>query len=120
MGHYYADLMCDDCGKLSCVCPPKKEKPNRNFIVTDDFRVVKVTEFDADPANNSRKIKLGTLTTSMPVNPLLSRMHKKEFKRRHDAEVHARELCESAVEEARQHLLSLKNILKVQRPWEKT
>lgn len=23
MGHYYADLMCDACGKVRCTCPAK-------------------------------------------------------------------------------------------------
>jgi len=26
MGHYYADMMCDKCGKLICECKLKKSK----------------------------------------------------------------------------------------------
>ena len=119
MGHYRADLACDTCGEVRCVCPPKKEKPNRNYIVADGFKVMTVEEFDADPAHNTQKMRIGGSTYSQPINPILYRLGKKEFKKRHDAEVHARELCEAAVEEARARLLTLKNILKVQRPWEK-
>jgi hypothetical protein len=115
MGHYAAEMQCDTCGKLHCVCPPKTEKPNRNFIVTGDFKVVTVAEFDADPANTGTQTRYGRI----PMNPIFYRMGKKEFKKRADAEVHARELCEAAVESARAQLTNLKNILKVQRPWEK-
>lgn len=37
MGHYYADLMCDECGKVLCICPPKP-RPER-WAVTRDFSV---------------------------------------------------------------------------------
>lgn len=115
MGHYAAEMQCDKCGNLRCTCPPEPKKPNRNFIVTDDYRVVTVDEFDANPDNNTVRTKWGGIA----MNPLLYRMGKKEFKKRTDAETHARELCEAAVEKARAQLLELKNILKVQRPWEK-
>lgn len=115
MGHYYADMMCNTCGNVRCTCPPETKKPNGKFIVTDDYRVVTVDEFDADPDNNIRRMRYGTT----PVNPLLSRMGKKEFKLRRDAEVHAREMCEAAVERCHANLLEIKNILKVKRPWEK-
>lgn len=105
MGHYRADLTCGMCGSLHCSCPLPKLEPNTNFIVTDDFEVVTVKEFDA---------RQPTI-----INPMFYRMGKKEFKRRHDAEVHARELCEAAVERTRAQLAQLKNILKVRRPWEK-
>lgn len=106
MGHYRVDMACDICGEMRCACPPAPEKPNKNFIVTDDYRVVTVDEFDAEC------VQLGRY-------PMLERMGKTEFKKRADAEVHARELCEAAVEHARTALTQLKNICKVQRPWEK-
>lgn len=106
MGHYRVDMACDTCGEVRCTCPPPPEKPNRNFIVTDNYRVVTVDEFDAEC------VQLGRY-------PMLERMGKTEFKKRIDAEVHARELCETAVEQIRADLLELKNVLKVQRPWEK-
>lgn len=119
MGHYASEMMCEKCGNLRCTCPPKKQKPNRNFIVADGFTVMTVEEFDADPKHNTRKMSIGSTTYTESVNPILHRLGKQEFKKREDAEVHARELCEAAVEEARARLLKLKNICKVQRPWEK-
>jgi hypothetical protein len=26
MGHYYSEMMCDECGKIVCVCPKKPIK----------------------------------------------------------------------------------------------
>ncbi len=119
MGHYRADLACDTCGEVRCQCPPSPKKPNNNFIVADGFRVMTIDEFDADPQYNSIPMKFGGQVIRQPFNPIFSRLGKKEFKRRKDAEAHAMELCEAAVEDARQRLAELKNILKVQRPWEK-
>jgi hypothetical protein len=115
-------MACGKCGNARCTCPPKKEKPNTNFIVTDDFKVVTVAEFDADPANNTVKVSYlgGAVIGRSPLNPVARRFNKPEFKKRVDAEAHARDLCEQAVEETRAELQRLKNILKVQRPWEKT
>lgn len=35
MGHYYVDLMCDDCGKLICICDTidefKQPKPKNSI-----------------------------------------------------------------------------------------
>ena len=114
MGHYYADLACDKCGNIRCTCPPKKEKPNRNWIVKHNFTVQRVVDFDADPKNTATQTKYGPI----PQNPLLLRLGKKEFKTREEAEQHARELCEGAVEELRKRLTVMKKVLKVERPWE--
>lgn len=115
MGHYAVDFQCDTCGKLRCVCPPKKEKPNTNWIVKGDFSVQRICDFDADPENNTIRMKYG----SIPWNPIMNRMGAKEFKKREDAELHARELCEAAVEAARLELAAIKKVCKVTRPWEK-
>lgn len=114
MGHYASEMMCDACGNLRCTCPPPPKKPNTSFIVTSDHRVMTVDEFDAAPENNRLKTKYG----SMPLNPVMLRMGLQQFKFRPDAETHARERCEAAVEDARAHLARLKKILKVERPWE--
>lgn len=37
MGHYYADLMCDTCGHITCICP-RKPKPVE-YVVTRVFQV---------------------------------------------------------------------------------
>lgn len=42
MGHYYADLMCDKCGELRCVCPTKREPSITQWYVNDHFAVVVV------------------------------------------------------------------------------
>ena len=31
MGHYYAEMMCDKCGKLLCVCPLEKPKNHKKI-----------------------------------------------------------------------------------------
>jgi len=115
MGHYASEFQCDDCGKVRCICEPSPSPPNLNYIVTDDFQVVTVDEFDTDPANYTKRVRYGNFLN----NPYVYRMDKKEFKKREDAERHAMELCEMAVERARLHLAELKNVLKVKRPWEK-
>lgn len=107
MGHYAAEMQCDKCGNLHCTCPSKKEKPNKKFIVADDYQVMTVDEFDTH---------LRSITS---VNPLVYRVGKLEFEKREDAEVHARERCEAAIEKCRAQLTTLRNILKVQRPWER-
>jgi hypothetical protein len=89
MGHYAAEMMCDRCGNVRCTCPPAPKKPNGNFIVTNDFRVVTIDEFDADPANHSTPTSYGPVA----MNPELYRVGKEEFKRRADAEEHAQRLC---------------------------
>lgn len=106
MGHYAAEMMCDTCGNMRCTCPPEPKKPNSDFIVTDDYRVVTVDEFDA-------------LYARPDMNPCLFRMGKKQFKKRANAEKHAMEMCEFAVGQARAALLHLKRTLKTVRPWEK-
>jgi len=116
MGHYASEMMCDRCWNLRCTCSPKKEKPNTNWIVKNDFTVQRICDFDADPENNTMKMRYGAI----PYNPVMRRVGAKEFKRREDAEVHARELCEQAVEQARENLLRLKKICKVIRPWKQT
>lgn len=115
MGHYAAEMMCDDCGNLRCTCPPKKEKPNKSWIVNHDFTIQRVQDFDADPANNVSNTKYGPI----PQNPVLLRFGRQQFKNREDAEAHAREMCEQAVEATRDRLTRLKKILKVERPWER-
>lgn len=106
MGHYRADLACDTCGEARCTCPPKEEKPNRSFIVTDEYKVMTVDEFTTAhdlPGRSAHLYLLGA----------------KQFKRRASAEAHARKMLELEVEQARAHLLELKKLLKVIRPWEK-
>lgn len=114
MGHYRADLACDDCGNVRCTCPPKKVKTEKGFIVTTDWRVVTVAEFDADPANNVVKMRYGDI----PTNPVLKRLGSEIFKKRENAEAHAREMLELEVEKTRARLAGLKKLLKVTRPWE--
>lgn len=47
MGHYYADLMCDQCGQIRCRCPRKPEPPPTGFIVNSDYTVLPASEYIA-------------------------------------------------------------------------
>ena len=113
MGHYRADLACDTCGQVTCICAKEDEKPNTNWIVDDDFSVIQVCDFDRKYA--TIKTKHG----SMPGHPLIRRANKKQYKTRKAVEKAARKQCEQAVDIVRQNLLELKHLLKVERPWEK-
>lgn len=106
MGHYYADMMCDACGELRCVCPPKEDRSTDNhWVVGDRYEVMTAIEYERSRGH-------GGLAH-------MQRLYKKHYPKREQAEEAAREACEAAVEAARQHLTDLKNVLKVQRPWEK-
>jgi hypothetical protein len=104
MGHYYADMMCDTCGQVRCVCiRPEQDEQLDSFIV-DRFEVMSVREF------------MDRHRGDVMLNMLLA-MNKK-YKTRLAAEKAARKACEQAVEAARFNLTLLKKTLKVDRPWE--
>ena len=46
MGHYAAEMQCDKCGKLRCVCPPKPDESLKMWVVTDDYEVMKASAFE--------------------------------------------------------------------------
>lgn len=102
MGHYAVDMQCDKCGNLRCTCPLPEDKTLHHWVVGDDFEVMTVEQFlsKVHPASRMRALVM------------------KRYARRSVAEKAARLRCEAAVDEARARLLELKNILKVQRPWE--
>jgi len=106
MGHYAAEMCGDDSGT------PKKQ-PNKDWLVDHDFTIIMVDDFDK---------KYGTVQTRFGVvsgHPALKRHGWTHYKTREEAEVAARIKCEAAVEEARNHLTTIKKTLKVDRPWEK-
>jgi hypothetical protein len=88
-------------------------KPETGWLVDNDFTVVTVEEFDKK--HSAFMSPYGPI----PLNPRMARMSKTIYKTRVNAEKGARKACEQAVEKARADLLTLKNILKVVRPWEK-
>jgi len=47
MGHYYADLMCDRCGKLPCICPPKAPEKRGPVFVIHEYEVLTLEEWKA-------------------------------------------------------------------------
>lgn len=105
MGHYAAEMMCIKCGNLRCTCPPPPDKTAQHWVVGDDYTVQRAIDYENSCGH-------GTLA-------YMNRLMKKHYKKRADAEEAARLACEAAVEATRQQLTRLKNILKVQRPWEK-
>lgn len=112
MGHYYADMACQKCGNLRCTCPAKPHKPEKGWIVDDDFMVLSLADFDAKKLKSQSK-------RFQPLSPLFYRLGHTIYKSRRAAEKGAMKECERRVEETRAQLLHLKNVLKVQRPWEK-
>lgn len=105
--------MCDDCGRVCCVCTREPSPPDMSWIVDDDFTVLRVHEFDTKHA--AVQTKYG----KMPGMPIIKRMNKKTFKTRLLAEKHARDLAEALVETCRAELAAAKKLCKVTRPWEK-
>lgn len=115
MGHYLADLMCDQCGKVHCECCPTGDNSvNTNWIVDDDFTLIRVVDFDTK--YQTVPGRFGPLD-GMPV---MRRLNKPEFPNRWDAEIHARQLCEQAVAEAKLQLARLENLLFNDQPWLRT
>lgn len=113
MGHYAAEIQCDDCGNLRCTCVRPDAKPETGWLIDNDFAVITVQEFDTKYSVHK------TTYGPIPGHPRIARMHKTIYKTRANAEKGARKACEQAVEKTRADLLALKNILKVKRPWEK-
>lgn len=100
MGHYAADMRPEwfDDDKRTDL-PPSTD----NFwIVGDGFTVLRAIDFEKSGG------RMG----------YFKRMSKQHFEFREHAETAARIGCENAVENTRADLTRLKNILKVQRPWE--
>lgn len=118
MGHYASEMACPNCGGIgggqySCSCQPEPTPANGNFIVTNDFRVLTVDEFDEEITQTE------TDFGGLPLNPLMYRFGKTQYKTRLAAEKEARELCEKAVERLREDLYKMKRVLVTERPWEK-
>ncbi len=102
MGHYACDMRPEWFGDK----PSKTDRcTDRDWVVGKNYEVMTAIEFQ-------NSCGAGQLA-------FMERMMKKHYLKREDAEVAAREACEAAVESARQQLLRLKRVLKVQRPWEK-
>ena len=108
MGHYASEMMCDKCGNVRCTCPVEKNKPQKGWYITPDFRVITAEEADAEHTKAHGSWGLFSF-----------QMTRKLHKTREQAEVVAREACEVAVEMQRAKLSELKHLLKTVRPWEK-
>jgi hypothetical protein len=103
MGHYAAEMMCDVCGQVRCICVQQVVDDSDSFVV-EGFEVLTVREFrERFAGSNALNMKLA---------------FKKKYKTRLGAENAARKACEEAVEAARFNLTLLKKTLKVTRPWE--
>lgn len=105
MGHYAAEMQCDTCGNLRCTCPPLPDTTEQHWVVAEDYTVQRAIDYQKNCGH-------GALA-------YMSRMMKKHYKKREEAEEAARFACEAAVEAARTHLSRLKKVLKVERPWER-
>lgn len=102
MGHYACDMRPEWFGEEK---PTKKQRNTDNdWVVADDFTVMTALEFQESHACRQ--------------TAFLHRMSRKHYRTRLNAEKAARRTCEEAVEATRENLMRLKNILKVQRPWE--
>lgn len=44
MGHYYAEMMCDKCGQIRCVCPAAPKKPDASWVL-DGFEPMKAEDY---------------------------------------------------------------------------
>lgn len=104
MRHHASEMICDECGNVRCTCPLSEDKTLHYWVVGDNFTVITAEEL---------------LASIHPAARQHARITTKRYAHRSAAEKAARLKCEAAVEDARAHLNNLKNILKVQRPWEK-
>ena len=85
MGHYYADLMCDRCGKIRCICPPSNTVNNDDqWVVDHSFNVVTIKEFDE--ANSTITTRFGKVKSDFKV---LKRVSLKRFDSKEEAELEA-------------------------------
>lgn len=104
MEHYDADMMCDDCGKVRCVCPPKEEKPDLRWMVTSQFKVVRVC--DHIEAHTKKNYHYG----------LMERLNATHYKKRKDAEAAALALIMQKIDTAHLSLKLLNQVLE-DKPW---
>lgn len=98
MGHYYACLMCDDCGKINCTCTKTEPQDNDDFIVLNGYSVTTVREAKEQGA--------GELTL----------MFKTYYKTRKEAEAVAKKELDEAIKSNKFRLEHLKT-LKAKKPW---
>lgn len=77
MGHYAAELMCDDCGNLRCTCPSKPDKTLHHYLVDteDQYRVITKADFIQK-------------YTTQGMYPWVQLCHVKLFKKKEDAIAH--------------------------------
>lgn len=105
MGHYAAEMQCDNCGKLrGCTCLKAEDRDLDKWIILDDWTVITKREF-----MNTHKSDRDWYTAIIA----------KKYSSRARAMTAARIALEKLVEEHRADLIRLKKILKVERPWEK-
>lgn len=107
MGHYYADLMCDDCGNVRCVCQQQGQgqKPN-NWILDDDYLPIQVCDFDHK--YRIKKTRYGDVDGM----PAVRRLGRVEFKTRSECAQHGRDMINKRILELQQEVKELKRGLK--------
>jgi hypothetical protein len=98
MGHYASEMMCDTCGWVRCICPPKPDRTGGYFIVLHDYSVMTKAE-----------------ATKAGMNPL-TRAFTPSFATREEAVVAARASVENDLAQAKLRLAYLKAV-KVVKPW---
>ena len=89
MGHYAAEMMCDKCGRVSCVCPPKPDTDQLLWVL-DGFTPIQICDFDKKHAVHRLspwvyrldKIKYSTKAEAAAAIPALAAEHITQLKER--------------------------------------
>jgi hypothetical protein len=104
MGHYASEMQCDDCGKLRCVCKPKPDKSLQQWLVDDDYSVIKARDFEEKHGYTT----MFGMKVKNPGTGLLKRCSREHFDLRSRAEQHALELLRKAVKSSEERTSALK------------
>ena len=82
MGHYYAEMACQRCGRIDCTCPPRPDPDKFKWIndLDEDFTPIRVCDFDA-------KHKMG----------ILYRLHKPKFDTEQEAWAHSKTMLKDHI-----------------------
>lgn len=111
MGHYASEMQCDKCGKLRCICPPKKEKSKGEWVIHPlTYKAIKATKL-IEQMKKSKKDETAfewMIRTHDLENRIYWMLH---YPTKAMADAAGQEKYENAVSDARKALTKLEAIM---------
>ena len=108
MGHYYAEMACNRCGRINCICPRPPDNRGSRWINDDDpeFSPISVLEFDTKYA------VIKTAYGDVNGMPMMYRLKKAEFKTQEEATAHSKVLLAEHIARLETRLVEIKATIK--------